>query len=386
MKMTKEERIIRLIRKEEIDYLPSQIVFSDRSRDEEISESLGLNSKEYLDDYLENHLYLTMTLHDKPIFFRNDVIEMNRLQKLGFCTADWKNKVIYDSWGMGIKVGADGFFPCFHPLQGKATKEIAQNMPPDFNREILFYDIKKAIKKYEAPDFNKNENFTDMEKDLKEKSGKFMVWPSGHFGIYERAYGLMGWEEFMTSLVLKPTLIEELLDKITDFKVNVAKKIINFGFKMGHHGDDLGTQKNTFFSKKLFRKFLLPRLKRIFDVYKNANLPVMLHSCGNITEFIPDLIDIGLDILEPVQPCMDLKYLKNEFGRYITFFGGIDTQKLLPFASADEVKNKASRTIRILGKGGGLIISTAQEIMDDVPVANIKALVEAIVSARKIAL
>ncbi|GAH09138.1 unnamed protein product, partial [marine sediment metagenome] len=168
----------------------------------------------------------------------------------------------------------------------------------------------------------------------------------------------------------------ELLEKITDYKVEVAKKKVELGAKVGHHGDDLGTNVGTFFSKAMFRKMLLPRLKRVFDVYNDANIPVWLHSCGNITDYIPDLIDIGLRILEPVQPVMDIKLLKKKFGKDLVFYGGIDTQNLLPYGSPEEVKTEARRTIRTLGKGGGLIMGTAQEIMHDVPIENIKALVE----------
>ena len=133
----------------------------------------------------------------------------------------------------------------------------------------------------------------------------------------------------------------------------------------------------------MFQKILKPRIARLRKVYKDAGLAVMFHSCGNVTEFIPDLIEIGLDVLEPVQPVMDLSYIKKEFGRDITFWGGIDTQKILPYGTPEEVRKLASDAIRILGKGGGYIIATAQEVMKDVPIENVKALVETIISERE---
>ena len=381
--LTNEERVLRVIEGKDVDYLPSQITFSDRTRDKELSETLGLDSPADLDGYLKNHIYLTLALQDKPLFYRNDREEMARLKGMGYCHPDWENNLVYDSWGMGIKVGSDGFFSCFSPLQGQIAPEIIQCMPPDVNRAALALDVAEAVTQYTAPDINRADNFSDMEKDLKEQSGDFLVMPSGYFGIYERAYALMGFQAFMENMTLRPKVVHELLDKITDQKVEVARKIVAMGFKVAHHGDDLGVQDGTLFSKSMFREFILPRLKRCWQVFNDANVPIIMHSCGCITDFIPDLIDIGLRVLEPIQPCMDLRYLKTEFGKDLVFWGGIETQKTLPFGTPAQVKDMARDAIRILGKGGGLIIAPSQEVMNDVPLENVKALVETIVEERE---
>jgi uroporphyrinogen decarboxylase len=381
--LSNEERVLRVIAGEDVDYLPSQITFSDRTRDKELSEALGLSCAEELDGYLENHLCITLSLNDKSLFYRNDRAEMKRLEELGFGGADWEGKRVYDSWGMGIQVDSDGFFANFHPLQGKATEHDAGFMPPDVNRESLFGDIEERVAKYRAPDINRAFNFDEMAKDLAEQSGDFLVIPSGYFGIYERAYGLMGFQEFMTNMALKPKLVHELLDKITDYRVEFAKKIVEMGFKVAHHGDDLGRQDTTLFSRETFREFILPRTKRYWDVFNDAGIPIIMHSCGCLTDFLPDLIDIGLRVLEPVQPCMDLKFLKKEYGKDLVFWGGIETQNYLPFGTPEQVKENARETIRILGEGGGHIIGPSQEIMNDVPLANVKALVETIIEERQ---
>lgn len=381
--LTKEERVLRVIEGKDVDYLPSQITFSDRTRDKALSEALGLASAEELDGYLENHLCLTLALHDKPLFYRNDRAEMNRLKEMGFCGPDWDNKIVYDCWGIGIVVDSDGFFTNFSPLQGKATARHAEYMPSDVNRESLFQEIEDAVKNYNAPNIEREGNFAEMEKDLAEQSGDFLVIPSGYFGIYERAYAIMGFEKFMTNLALKPKVVHELLDKITDYKVEMAKKVVQMGFKVAHHGDDFGTQDTTLFSKETFREFFLPRIKRYWQVFNDAGLPIMLHSCGCLTDFLGDLIDIGLRVLEPVQPCMDLEFLKREYGKDLVFWGGIETQNYLPFGTPEQVKENARKTIRTLGKGGGLIIAPSQEVMNDVPIENVKALVETIVEERQ---
>jgi uroporphyrinogen decarboxylase len=107
-----------------------------------------------------------------------------------------------------------------------------------------------------------------------------------------------------------------------------------------------------------------------------------MHSCGCITKFLPELIEAGLDVLEPVQPCMDLPFIKKEYGKHLTFWGGIDTQRLLPFGSPEDVRREVGETIRLMGKGGGHIIAPSQEVMKDVPLANIVAMLETILAER----
>jgi len=222
-----------------------------------------------------------------------------------------------------------------------------------------------------------------MIADLEKCSGDSLVMPSGYFGIYERGYGLMSFLKFMANMALKPQVIHDLLDKITEYKIQYAEKVVEMGFKVAHHGDDLGTQCGTMFSLDMFRQFVLPRLERAWQPYNDAGIPIILHSCGCLTEFIPDMLEIGLRVLEPVQPCMDLGYLKREFGNDLVFWGGIETQNLLPFGTPEQVKNMARETIRTLGKGGGHIIGPSQEVMNDVPIVNVKALVETIVEERQ---
>ena len=381
-KLTREERVLRVINGQEVDYLPSQITFSDRTRDAEITAALGIGPDE-LDDYLENHIHIALCAHDKTLFYRNDCEEMARLKAMGFCGTDWENKVVYDSWGMGIVVGSDGFFTCFAPLSKTATPEVAEHKPPDVNREVLFQHVDEAVATYNTPDLDRPGLFDDMKQELESMSGDALVMPSGYFGTYERSYALMGFQQFMTNLVANPKSVHALMDKVTEYRIEYAKRVVEMGFKVAHHGDDLGTQTGSMFSHDMFREFVLPRLKEAWQPYNDAGIPIIMHSCGCITDFIPELLEIGLRVLEPIQPCMDLKYLKREFGKDLVFWGGIETQGALPFGTPEQVKELARETIRTLGKGGGHIIGPSQEVMDDVPIANVKALVETIVEERQ---
>ena len=382
--MNKEERVLNVLNRKPVDFLPSQITFSDRTRDKEVSEALGLSGPEELDDYLENHIYFTYDNNDKHVFYRNDLEVMEDLQKRGFAGIDYNLGIVYDCYGMGLQMHNDGVWAIYGALKHdeKLNKSAMKYLPPSFNRDLLSMNTEDAIKNYKTPDPEKDGTFNQMGEDLKKHSGDFLVIPSGYFGIFERAYALMGFEEFMIDLIDRRNMVEEFLEKLTDYRVEEAKKKVALGFKVGHAGDDFGTQVAPFFSEKMFVEVFKPKLARVFKVFKDAGLPVVMHSCGNITPYLPHLIDIGLDAWEPVQPCNDLEYIKKEYGQYLTFWGGIDTQRL-PFMKPQEVKEMARYTIRTLGKGGGHIIAPAQEIMSDVPIENVKALVETIIEERK---
>ena len=383
--MTREERALNVLTGKPVDYLPSQITIADRTKDEQLARSLGLASASQLNAFLDNHICFSLTLCDTPLFYRNDAAKMAELEAKGYVKVDRKNGVVYDSWGMGIKIGEDGFFACYHPLQGdKAMNEQAEPFLPDsFDRAILDMELADAVRCYQPPDPLRPDNFSDMQRDLNACSGgDMLVVPSGYLGIYERTYSIMGFEEFMVASITEPESVEILMDKITDYKIAQARKKVELGFKAGHHGDDLGCQSGTLVSPAQFRTLILPRIARLFRVFKEAGLPMIMHSCGDITPFIPDLLKIGLDMLEPVQPCMDLDALKRNFGDRLSFWGGIDTQRLLPYGTPDEVRAESRRVIRMLGKGGRYMIAPSQEIMADVPLANITALLQTIAEER----
>ena len=381
-KYTKSERVLRLIEGKDIDYLPSHIEFSDRSRHKLISAALGLDSEDEMDDYLENHFYYSFTLNDKPMFYRDIKEEVKRLENLGYTRADWNNGILYDIWGTGFKMGYWSLNPTFEPLKNRGIQDRLKFLPERIHEAFLEKDLEKSVEKYLIPDLNKKDNFIEWEEDLKKYSKEIIVLPTSYVGIFERSYLVMGFEQLMLHVALKPSIVEMMFDKVTEYKIGIAKKVVELGFKVAHCGDDLGTQTGGLFSESDFKKLYLPRVKKFWEIYVNAGIPIMLHSCGNIIDYLPYLIDAGLKILEPTQPCMDLKYLKKEYGKDLIFFGGIDTQKL-PFITEKETRNLTRKTIRILGKGGGYIIAPSQEIMNDIPIENVKAIVETIREERE---
>lgn len=382
MNLTKSERVMRIFERKEVDYLPSQITFADRTRDKEISRALGLASAAELDDYLENHICWTFVKDDIPLFFRNDMETMRWLEKDGYAFVDFENKTVYDRWGMGVMIGEDGFFSNYGLLEEDIDKnEKAKKILPEHLVRFMELPLEDAVAQYEAPDPFSEGNTEWYVRDKDGVPGDLCVIPSGYFGIYERAYALVGWNRFMTEIAGNPEIVACLMEKITDYRIKLAKVKADLGYKIVHHGDDLGMQCGGFFSPRMFNEMILPHYKRLFAEYKKYGQYIMLHSCGHMIDYLPQLIDAGLDAWEPVQPCNDLSYIKKEYGKDLVFMGGIDTQRL-PYMKPEEVKTMTREAISILGKGGGYIIAPSQEIMNDVPLENVVAILETAVEMR----
>jgi uroporphyrinogen decarboxylase len=200
--------------------------------------------------------------------------------------------------------------------------------------------------------------------------------------ILEVAQSLRGWERFMMDLILEPKLAEALIRKITDhhlFNLSRFLDALKDFTQIIVMGDDLGNQKGLQMSPALYRKMIKPYHQQIYEYVKNnSNFFLFLHSCGSIYPLIPDLIEIGVDILNPVQITaseMNPKKLKEEFGNDIVFWGGgADTQGVLTFGSPEQVRNHVRELIDIFAPGGGFVFNQVHNIQANVPPENIVAM------------
>jgi len=172
-----------------------------------------------------------------------------------------------------------------------------------------------------------------------------------------------------------------MMDIITDHFFCIIKnalKVVGDNVDIVLAGDDMGTQQSTLFSPEVYRRLIKPRHKLLFDVIKTKpDLKMALHSCGSISSLLEDLIEMGVDAINPVQinaANMEPERLKEEFGDRLTFWGGIDTQKVLPFGSPDEVRREVRRIIDILGRNGGYVLNSVHNIQSDVPPENVVAM------------
>jgi uroporphyrinogen decarboxylase len=188
-------------------------------------------------------------------------------------------------------------------------------------------------------------------------------------------------EKLLTDMALGEKYVPVLFDKVMEVNVAIGKKLIEMGADILWVGDDFGSQNGMLINPDMWRMYFKPRIKEMFQEFRSVNPDVKIawHSCGSIIPIIPDFIEIGLDILNPLQPLakgMTPEYLKENFGNELVFFGGIDIQNLLPIGTPQEIKREVKRRIEILGKNGGYIIAPAHNIQDDTTIENIEAFFE----------
>ncbi len=258
-----------------------------------------------------------------------------------------------DGWGVGYQATHQELimaFPIVHPLAD--ITRLSDYVFPDAGAA----DIMDPV-------------VHQMEKE------KYVVLGWQPYLVFERAWLLMGMESFFVNIKLNPDRVRELLYGIGRYQVQIAKRYVAAGIDIAYLGDDYGWQNALMLSPDTWREFIYPQLADIVQVYKEANIPVVLHSCGHITPIISDLVEIGIDILNPIQALAnDVSTIKAKYGDRLTFWGGVDTQYTLSRASPDEVRAVVRRRVKELGQGGGYIVAPDQLL--PLPDENVTAFVQ----------
>jgi uroporphyrinogen decarboxylase len=211
---------------------------------------------------------------------------------------------------------------------------------------------------------------------LEKQRTKFRMYIIG-FSLFERAWTLRSMPEFLIDMKINKNFANELLDRIVQYNNTVVDIVSKFDIDCIFYGDDWGQQKGLIMGPEIWREFIKPRLKSMYDSAKKYGMYVAQHSCGDIHEVFPDLVEIGLDIYNTFQPeIYNIEEMKEKYGDKITFYGGISTQRLLPAGKPQEVKEEMKRIIKILSKDGGYIIAPTHSIPNDVPTENIIAFLD----------
>ncbi|MCK5804594.1 MAG: hypothetical protein KAI66_17285 [Lentisphaeria bacterium] len=214
--------------------------------------------------------------------------------------------------------------------------------------------------------------------DRQHAAGRFVAANVGH--TYETAWQIRGYEEFLTDLMLRPAMAEALLERITHRNCITAREGAKAGADFLRLGDDVASQRALMFPPELWRSMFKPRLARIIAAGRaeKSDIDVWYHSDGNIECILPDLIEVGVTILNPVQPeCMDPQKLFREYGKDLVLDGTVGTQTVMPFGTAEDVRESVARTVETIGQSGGLILSPTHILEPEVPIENIVALFDA---------
>ncbi len=273
-----------------------------------------------------------------------------------------------DEWGMGhIPTASDDQYHSHlegyvYPMARLRTRREALDYPlPDIEAEYRYEEPARRIKDHHA-------------RGLAVMAGMACT-------IFEAAWYMRSMELLLTDFVDNQDFAETLLDRITAKREMQARQFALLGPDVIMFGDDVASQRGMLMSVPMWRRWLKPRLARAIAAARHANPQVLIfyHSDGDATAIVPDLIEIGVDILNPVQPeCMDPFALKRAYGERLSFWGTLGTQSVLPFGSADDVRRDIRQKIDRVGCGGGLLLAPTHMVEPEVPWENIVAFVETV--------
>ena len=240
----------------------------------------------------------------------------------------------------------------------------------------------EKIASYIPPDPQRPELYIEAERLIEEQRSEYWIVGVTVTTIFETAWALRGYEKTLMDLVLNPDLVDALFDIPYKYHSAAADRLVRMGVDMIWLGDDVGTQKRMLFSPESWRRFLKPRMACLIASLKDLNpaLKIAYHSDGEISPIIPDLIEIGVDVLNPVQPAsMSPVELKKRYGDRLCFWGTIDEQHTLPFGSPGDVRNEVLDRIRTVGKKGGLIVGPTHHVQLDTPMENFRTMVDTVI-------
>jgi uroporphyrinogen decarboxylase len=371
--MNSRERVIEAINHREPDHVPLDI---------NPLKDFYLNLKQYLhleiEEQVKNNYAMEVIPH--PLVLKKLGIDITSV-KLGSPTGNRKEPrtdgLVKDEWGVLYKVvsqpGGGSYYEVVKPPLKDAKLSDLADYP---------WPVPDLAGRGEEAENNAKALFEDTELAI-----------MGRFGgaITETAINMLGMENWMIRLLSEPEFIEALLSRITDIQIDLDRIGLEATAKYLQiykaSGEDLGMQTGPLYSMKMFRNQMLPHFKRRIQSARkyldsaNPLVKIMLHSCGSISRFLPDLIDAGIDIIDPIQPHaaeMNSVDLKTKFGEKISFHGGIDIQQVLPFGTREEIEEEVRLRINALGPGGGYILAPAHNVQADVKPENILYMIEAV--------
>ena len=332
--LTRKQRVLCALRREPVDHLPTQTNYTP-TMERILADHFQVPPTE-LPDRLGNHL------------LRVDVSYPRRLSEDGAASYDW--------WGAGWDTRTEGYWHSFAPLS--ASLDLDALPWPDPGAPGLLAAAAAAIA---------------------ERGRHYFVVPNFGMCLFERAWSLRGFDALLMDMLERTEWVEDLLDRITSIQLALARRFLALGVDGGYFGDDYGAQRAMLFSPRLWRRLIKPRLAALFEVFRQAGLPVILHSDGDIRAILPDLVEIGLTTLNPVQPeVLDHAWLAREYGSRLSFYGGISTQEVLPSSGAAIVRSATLACARALAPDGtGLLLGPSHRMQSDIPPRNVEAMLEA---------
>ncbi|MEN6303285.1 MAG: uroporphyrinogen decarboxylase family protein [Armatimonadia bacterium] len=287
----------------------------------------------------------------------------------------------------GVQVDWSEWYPDGHPEGTGYSEYGGAHIPGEFYH-FTRYDFPmknvrelRRMEEFPWPDFTAPHRHDHLEAQVQKlhDDGWFVSGGVGH--IWENAWQVTSMEKLMMDFVEHPDQAAYVLDRITFDREFMARRYAEAGVDSLHCGDDVGMQDRLMMSPQMWREWLKPRWKRVWAAAREIkpDIHIFYHSDGNISEIIPDLIEIGMTILNPVQPeCLDPAQMKALYGDQVAFWGCVGTQTTFPFGTPQDMRQTIRHLIQTVGKGGGLLLAPTHVLEPEVPWENIVAFFDAI--------
>lgn len=346
--MSPRERILRAMRRQVPDRVPREAVFTIPVEEE-------FRLRTYASDY---ETYFGMDR--RTVQFRRPLpaadfsaYHQERLLPEGAFADEWGNLVV-----KGFKYRTTDYI---YPMRKLNTvAELRQYPFPDFSQEVCLAHLEDEVRSLHARDLAVTGS----------------LWGT----FFERSWHMRGMDRLFMDFYDNHEFATALLDKMLEIRTFQATYYAEIGVDILHTGDDLGMQHSLIMSVAMWRKWFKPRLAQVIQAARRIkpDLLVEYHTDGYVIPFIPELIEIGVDVLNPVQPeCMDPAEIKHKFGDRLAFSGTVGNQSTLPFGAPDEVRRVVKERIETVGQGGGLVLAPSHMLEPDVSWENILAFFEA---------
>jgi uroporphyrinogen decarboxylase len=347
--MTPQERVLTTLNRKTPDRVPAVLYgevvgYVPAIRDLLKEKCLGKSPLEYFGFDITSFSLVETRIHrDKQMYFPED------------------ENIFIDEWGIGRRSGNFmHYHEIVHPLKNCSESEIHSFQFPDLDQDYRYNGIGEKISEIH-------------------KQGLACAYFAG--SIFETAWQLRGLQQLYQDVMTNSSVADFLLDSITDIVADSARHLAQLDLDLLILGDDIAMQTGMMMSLDMWRQIFKPRLMNVIRAAKEIKPDILIfyHSDGNVWKAIPDLIDAGVEVLNPVQPeCMNPAKVKKEFGDRLSFFGTISVQNTMPFGSPDDVRAEVKYRMETIGKNGGLLLAPAHVLQPNTPWENIIAFFEAV--------
>jgi uroporphyrinogen decarboxylase len=359
--MTSKERVRAALTRERMpDRVPLQFDLS-KGLGERFARKYGIPAR-YTPAHYADVTY-RISANELRVAMGSDCVVVGMGLPHGFRPRVSEDGLTFDEFGMGMRQG---------PLY----------------MDVIHYPLAAArsmgdVEAYQFPDPVALGRYDDAEEHIGKYGNEYFIVGDVEVTLWGLMQQLVGLEKLLMDAAVGEPYVEALLEKCERFAIAAGLKLISLGVDGIWLGDDFGTQKGMIMSPKMWRRLVKESYRRVYAAFKAANprVLIMQHCDGAVAPILGDWIEVGLEVFNPVQPNVpghDPAELKNRFGRSLSFWGAIDQQQLLPFGTPAEIAADVREKIRILGEGGGYMVSPAHIIQEDTPLENVEALIEAV--------